>query len=93
MEEELNREVYSETSSLAYEQHNNSQTRLLNHDLLIDGQDDDDARIGVEFNSLRSQNAETSWRSLSRGATIALDMLPNINGKKLWCSSDFWLLF
>lgn len=32
-------------------------------------------------------------RSLSRGAAMALDTLPNLYGRKLWCSGDFWLLF
>ena len=92
-EEELNREVYSETSPSACEQRNSSSyTPLL--DLHINGQDDDDddARIGVEPNpSLRSQNCETS-RSLSSGAAMAPDMLPNVYGMKLWCSIEFWLL-
>lgn len=92
-EEELDREVYSETRSPAYEQRNDSHTPLLNHDLHINRQDDDGARISVELNpSLRSPNRETSRRSLSRGAAMVLDMLPNIHGKRLWCSSDFWLL-
>ena len=91
-EEELNREVYSETSSSAYERRNSSHTPLLNHEL-HNGQDEDDARVAVELNpSSRSQNCETSRRSLSRGAAMALDMLPNVHGKKLWCNSDFWLL-
>ena len=93
-EEELNREVYSETSSSAYEQRDISYTPLLNYDPHINGQDDDDAQIGVELSpSLRSQSRETSRESLSRGPAVALDMLPNVYGKKLWCSSDFWLLF
>jgi hypothetical protein len=93
-EEELNREVYSETSSPTYEQRDSSHTPLLNHDIQINEQDDDDARIGVEPNpSLRSQNCETSRRSLSRGAAMAIGMLPNVHGMKLWCSGDFWLLF
>jgi hypothetical protein len=79
-EEELNREVYSETSSSAYERSISSRTPLLN--------DDDD-----EVPSMRSRNRETSRRSLSRGAAMALNMLPNVYGKKLLCSSDFWLLF
>ena len=88
-EEEFNREVYSETRSSSYEQPNSSHTPLLNHD----PDNSDDAQIGVELNpSLRSQNCETSRRSLSRGAAMALDMLPNVHGKKLWYSSDFWLL-
>ncbi|KAF8147204.1 major facilitator superfamily domain-containing protein [Crassisporium funariophilum] len=32
-------------------------------------------------------------RSLSRGAAMVLDMSPNVHGKKLWRSADFWLLF
>ena len=101
-EEELNREVYPETTSSAYEQSNGSHAPLLNRDVYINGQndeddddDDDDDRIGIELSpSLRSQNCETSRRSLSRGAaSMALDMLPNVHGKKLWCHSDFWLLF
>jgi hypothetical protein len=31
-------------------------------------------------------------RSLSRGAAMALDTLPNVYGRKLWRSGDFWLL-
>jgi hypothetical protein len=91
-EEELNREVYSETNSSAYEQRNSSYTPLLNPH--INGQDDnDDTRTGVELSpTLRSQNCETSSRNLSRGAAMAPGMLPNVHGKKLWCSSDFWLL-
>ena len=84
-EEEQSGEVYSETSY----------TPLLDYDPYINGQDDDDdAQIGVELSpSLRPQNRETSRQSLSRGAAMTLDMLPNVHGKKLWCSSDFWLLF
>ena len=86
-EEELNREVYSVTSSSAYDQGNSSYTPLLDYDPHINGQDDDDdARNEVEL-------SEISGGSLSRGAATAFDMLPNIHGKKLWCSSDFWLLF
>jgi hypothetical protein len=95
-EDELNREVHSETSSSAYDQRNSSRTPLLNHDLHINRQDDDDARIVVEPNpSLRPQNCEASRRSSIRGGAMAatLDILPNVHGKKLWCSSDFWLLF
>ena len=92
-EEELNCKVYSETSSSAYEQRCNSTsslTPLLNHDPHINGQDDGDVQPNP---SLRSQNCETSRRSLSRGAPMTLDMLPNVYGKELWCSSGFWLLF
>ena len=92
-EEELNRQVYSETSSSAHEQRNSTAgyTPLLIHDPNVDEQGDDDARIGVELNP--SQNRETSRRrSLSRGAAMAPDILPNVHGMKLWCSSDFWLL-
>ncbi|KAF8959541.1 MFS general substrate transporter [Flammula alnicola] len=32
-------------------------------------------------------------RSLSRGAAIVLDTTPNVHGRKLWFSGDFWLLF
>jgi len=32
-------------------------------------------------------------RSLSRGAAMALEMLPNLHGKKLFKAGDFWLLF
>ena len=95
-EEELNRQVYSETSSSTHEQRNSTAgyAPLLIHDPNIDEQEDDDARIGVELNpSLHSQNRETSRRrSLSRGEAMAPDMLPNVHGLKLWCSSDFWLL-
>ena len=95
-EEEINREVYSEASSSAYEQRNSTHTPLLYHDPHINEQDDDDddTRIGVELSpTSRSQSRETSRRSLSRGAAMTLDLLPNVHGKKLWCSSDFWLLF
>ena len=92
-EEELNRGVYSETSS-AYDQRNISYTPLLDFDPHINGQDDDDTRIGVELSpSLRSQNRETSRGSLSLEPDMTFDMSPNVYGKKLWCSSDFWLLF
>ena len=94
-EEELNREVNLKTSSSAYEQRN-GYAPLLNDDPHINGQDDDDTLIGVELSpSLRAHDCETSrhTRSLSRGEAMALDMLPNVYGKKLWCSSDFWLLF
>ena len=90
------RQVYLDTSSSFYKQRNDSRTSLLNHDLHIQGRDDDDdARIGVEANpSLRGRNCETSTgRSLDRGAGMALDLSPNVFGKKLWCSGDFWLLF
>ena len=74
LEEELNREVNSETSSSVYEQCNNSHTLLLNRDLNINGQDDH-ARIEVEGNSsLGSQNCETSSKSLGRGAPVGLQM-------------------
>ena len=78
-EEEPNREFYSETGSSAYEQRNStgSGTPLLN--------DDDELSP-----SLRSHDFETSG---SRGVSTALDTLPNVYGKKLWCSSEFWLLF
>ena len=96
-EEELKPKVYSETRSSAYEQRSSesSHTPLLNHDPHISGQDDDDDGIRIEPNtsSSRSQNCETSRRSLSCDPAMALDMLPNIHGKNLWCSSDFWLLF
>ena len=93
-EEELVREVRSETSSesSAYEQRN-SYTPLLNHDLQIDGQDDDDAGRGIELSpSLHSPNCDSPRRSLSLSAAMALDVLPNVHGKKLWCNSDFWML-
>ena len=96
-EEEINREVHLEASSSAYEQRNSSHTPLLYHDPHINGQDDDDdARIGVELSpTSRSQISETS-RSIGRIgriAVMALEMPPNVYGKKLWCSGDFWLLF
>jgi hypothetical protein len=100
----VNREGHSETSSSAYEQLDNSRTRLLDHDHIegndqMVGQDDEDdsyTRTGdnVELSaSSGSQDDESRRRSLSRGAAMALDMLPNLHGMKLWCSSDFWLLF
>jgi hypothetical protein len=91
-EEELNRDVYSETNSSGYEQLNSSYIPLL--DSHINGQDDnDDTRVEVELSpTLRSQNCETSGRNLSRGAAKVPDMLPNVHGMKLWCSGDFWLL-
>ena len=94
-EEEPNCDVYSETisSASAYDLHNSSHTPLLNN---INGQDDDDSQIGVELSSsMRSQNSETPThrRNISRSTAMALDILPNLHGKKLWCSSDFWLLF
>ena len=91
-EEELNRDVCSETNSSGYEQLNSSYIPLL--DPHINGQDDnDDTQMGVELSpTLRSQNCEISGRNLSRGAARTPDMLPNVHGKKLWCSGDFWLL-
>jgi hypothetical protein len=93
-EEELNRDVYSETNFPGYEQLNSSYTPLL--DPHINEQDDnDDTRMGVELTgspTLHSQNCETSGRNLSRGAARAPDMLPNAHGIELWCSGDFWLL-
>ena len=85
-EEELNHEVNSVTSSSAYDQ---SYTPLLNYDPHINEQGDDGA--GIELTP--SSHRETYRGSLNRGETMAFDMLPNIHGKKLWCSSDFWLLF
>ncbi|KAF8905752.1 major facilitator superfamily domain-containing protein [Gymnopilus junonius] len=32
-------------------------------------------------------------RSLSRGRAMVLGTVPNVYGKRLWLSSDFWLLF
>ena len=89
-EEELNSEVYSETSSSAHEQRNSTYTPLLNHDPHINEEQEDDTRIELEL----SQSCETSRRSLSRGRHVAMapNMLPNVHGVKLWCSSDFWLL-
>jgi hypothetical protein len=82
----------SDTDSSACEHRNDSYTPLLTHDPDTNGQDDnDDARIGVEVNPSspsRSQHCETSSRSLSSDA----GMPPNVHGRKLWCSSDFWLL-
>ena len=85
-EEELNHENNSVTSSSAYDQ---SYTPLLNYDPHINEQGDDGA--GIELTP--SSHRETYRGSLNRGETMAFDMLPNIHGKKLWCSSDFWLLF
>ena len=85
-EEELNHEVNSVTSSSTYDQ---SYTPLLNYDPHINEQGDDGA--GIELTP--SSHRETYRGSLNRGETMAFDMLPNIHGKKLWCSSDFWLLF
>jgi hypothetical protein len=98
-EENPNHEGYSEASSSfsRYEQRNNSRTPLLNPDDIedISGQDDDDAQIGADMepsSSLCSQNDKIFRRSSSHGAAMGLDMSPNVYGKKLWCSSDFWLL-
>jgi hypothetical protein len=94
-EENPNHEGYSEASSSSYDQHNNSHTPLLNHDN-ISGQDDNDAQIGADLelsSSPRSQNSDISRPIPSHGTPTTLDMLPNIYGKKLWCSSNFWLLF
>ena len=95
-EENPNHERYSEASS--YDQYDNGHAPLLDHDNIehISGQDDDDAQIGADLelsSSLRSQNSKISRPSSSHGTPMALDMLPNVYGKKLWCSSDFWLLF
>ena len=92
-EEELNREVYSETRSSVYEERNSSHTPLLIHDSHMSGQVNDNDRIGVEPNPpLASQNYETSRRNSGRDAAMTPDMFPNVHGMKLWCSSDFWLL-
>jgi len=87
-----NHEGYSETSTSAsaYEQHNNSRTRLLNHAHVEGNLQDDDH---VALSPSHSPVSDSHRRSLSRGTALALDMLPNLHGKKLWCSSDFWLLF
>ena len=91
-EETLNGEDYS--SSSTYAQHNSSRTPLLNHEnSQISGQDDDEAHNIELSRSLHSQNGETSGPSLSDSTAIALGILPNVHGKQLWCSSDFWLLF
>ena len=89
-EEELNCDAYSETSSSAHEQRNSTYTPLLNHDPHINEEQEDDTRIELEL----SQSCETSRRILSRGRHVAMapNMLPNVHGVKLWCSSDFWLL-
>jgi len=91
----------SETSSSAYEQHNDSRSRLLDHDFLEGNRQitcpDDDPHTPIEDDvelspSSRSQSP-SNRRSLSRGAAMALDVLPNLHGRKLWRSSDFLLLF
>ena len=84
-----NHEGYSEITSSAFEHHNTSRTRLLNHVHVEDNQQDDD----VELSPSRSPVSGSHTRSLSRGTALALDLLPNVHGKKLLCSSDFWLLF
>ncbi|KDR74212.1 hypothetical protein GALMADRAFT_249944 [Galerina marginata CBS 339.88] len=38
-------------------------------------------------------NSTRRPRSMSRGRAMILDTLPNVYGKKLWLSNDFWLLF
>lgn len=45
---------------------------------------------GRELEANHDRNAD---RSLSRGAAITHDTLPNVYGLKLWKSSDFHLLF
>lgn len=88
----VNHEAYSEiTSPLAHEQHDTGHTRLLDQDYLegdrqIGGRDSNDT---TPIPPSRSQNGER----LSRRAALALGMLPNVYGKRLWFSSDFWLLF
>ncbi|PPR04909.1 hypothetical protein CVT24_007153 [Panaeolus cyanescens] len=47
----------------------------------------------VELTERPGHNSSTRHRSLSRGAAIVHDTLPNVYGRKLWRSSDFWLLF
>ena len=86
-EEEANRDDYSETSVSAYEQRNSisSRTPFLDHEHHIDAEDDDD----VHPNPL--QNCETS--RLNRGASMKLNMLPNVYSRKLFCNRAFWLLF
>ena len=91
--EKSNRQDCSETSSSSYDQRNSSYIPLLNHDN-IEGISEQDAQIGadIELDPL-FQNGKTSGQISSHDAAMALDMSPNIYGKKLWCSSDFWLLF
>jgi len=96
-EENQNRDA--ETSSLTYERLNSSRTPLLNQDnvednLHIGGQDHDNAQIRDDLELTPSlEHDETSRQSLDHGAAMVLDMLPNVYGKRLWCSGDFWLLF
>ncbi|KAF8189660.1 major facilitator superfamily domain-containing protein [Pholiota molesta] len=94
------------TSALAPNQapHSSSHTNLLDHGFVepphsrhIERQDDEDgypqARSSeVELTS-GGPDASVRIRSLSRGAAIMHDTTPNVYGKKLWCSADFWLLF
>lgn len=62
------------------------------------GQEDNDTRevelspphLGVGQGGPEMSNR---LRSLSRGAAIAHDTTPNLHGRKLWVSGDFWLLF
>ena len=87
-EEDPNHDDYSDTSVSAYEQHNSisSRTPFLDHEHHIDAEDDDDVHLDPS-----SQNRETS--RLNRGTSKAIDMLPNVYGRKLFCNRDFWLLF
>jgi len=49
---------------------------------------------GVELTTQQGDSrTSVRARSLSRGVAMALDTLPNVYGKKLWRSGDFWLLF
>lgn len=99
-------EVDEET--LIEERGNNSHTHLLDHDFIQSRHPhyvhhaETEALRGeappqhqheqVELTERPDQRG-TRHRSLSRGAAIIHDTLPNVHGKKLWCSGDFWLLF
>lgn len=82
---------------------NSSNARLLQGDAMDRGHDarynEESTERGDYDDYITSQvgdddaEASTRLRSLSRGAAITHDTTPNLHGKKLWRSGDFWLLF
>ncbi|KAF9474613.1 MFS general substrate transporter [Pholiota conissans] len=93
------------TSALAphHAPHSPSHTHLLDHDFVepvpphyIEEDEEGGYRqtrsSAVELEP-EGPDASTRIRSLSRGAAMINDTTPNLYGKKLWCSGDFWLLF
>ena len=85
------------------QRHSRSHTHLLDHDF-VDGPHPHYVRrgrveeavqsdVGGEDVSEDATVTSPRVRSLSRGAALVFDALPNLHGKKLFKSADFWLLF